>query len=193
MSQSGKERIVAAARQRFSHYGYSKTTMAEIAADCRMSVGNLYRFYDNKEEIAVEGARGCLILKAEVSEKAVAVAAAGMDALRAYFITRLRHMHAFVLETPHMYELVQLISGKHADLLVQFEQRAIAVLETILLAGIAAGEFRMFDARQRAADLFHACNKYNMPICMSDPVESLEAELNSLLDLLYDGLRALDG
>ncbi|GAV21360.1 bacterial regulatory proteins, TetR family [Mariprofundus micogutta] len=44
MNQSEKERIVAAARQRFSHYGYGKTTMAEIASDCQMSVGNLYRF-----------------------------------------------------------------------------------------------------------------------------------------------------
>ena len=191
MDKSVKERIVAAAGQRFSHYGYSKTTMAEIAADCQMSVGNLYRFYDNKENIAVEGARGCLIAKAEVCERA-AVATTGMDALRAYFIMRLRHLHAFVLETPHMHELVQLISGKHADLLAQFEQRAIAALEAILLAGIASGEFRTCDARVRAADLFHACNKYNMPICMGAPVALLEAELNSLLDLLYDGLRAID-
>jgi len=191
MNQPEKERIVAAARQRFSHYGYRKTTMAEIAADCQMSVGNLYRFYDNKEDIAVEGARGSMIAKAEVCEQA-AEATAGMDALRAYFISRLRFMHAFVLETPHLHELVELISGKHADLLVQFEQRAIVTLEGILLAGIASGEFRVCNARVRAEDLLHASNKYNLPFSMGIPVETLEAELNSLLDLLFDGLRAID-
>ena len=35
---------VAAAKKRFTHFGYGKTTMAEVAADCDMSPGNLYRF-----------------------------------------------------------------------------------------------------------------------------------------------------
>jgi len=37
--------IVEAAKKRFSHFGYAKTTMAEVAADCSMSPGNLYRFF----------------------------------------------------------------------------------------------------------------------------------------------------
>jgi AcrR family transcriptional regulator len=41
---SGK--IVAAARARFQRYGYAKTSMQEIAADCGMSAANLYHYYD---------------------------------------------------------------------------------------------------------------------------------------------------
>jgi len=40
--------IVEAAKKRFSHFGYAKTTMAEVAADCSMSPGNLYRFFPGK-------------------------------------------------------------------------------------------------------------------------------------------------
>ncbi len=192
MSQSGKEYIVAAAKQRFSHYGYGKTTMAEIASDCQMSVGNLYRFYNNKEDIAVEGARECLLAKAEASENAAAATSVSTDALRAYFITRLRHLHAFVSETPHMHELVQLISCKHGDVLEHFERRAKSAIENMVLSGIDSGEFRPCDARTRAADIYHACNKYNMPMCLGVSVGLLEAELNSLMDLICDGLRTLD-
>src|SRR5262245_55032028 len=47
-----RDRILHAATERIKHYGYNKTTMAEIAADCRMSPGNIYRFFEAKIDIA---------------------------------------------------------------------------------------------------------------------------------------------
>src|SRR6185312_307583 len=47
-----RDKIVEAAKKRFSHFGYGKTTMAEIATDCGMSPGNLYRFFPGKLDIA---------------------------------------------------------------------------------------------------------------------------------------------
>src|SRR5882672_199093 len=47
-----KDQIVDAAKKRFSHFGYAKTTMAEVASDCAMSPGNLYRFFPGKLDIA---------------------------------------------------------------------------------------------------------------------------------------------
>src|SRR5262249_10860338 len=49
-----RQKIVEAARKRFTHYGYSKTTMAEVASDCNMSSGNLYRYFPGKLDIAEE-------------------------------------------------------------------------------------------------------------------------------------------
>ena len=50
--ESIREQIVDAAKKRFSHFGYAKTTMAEVATDCSMSPGNLYRFFPGKLDIA---------------------------------------------------------------------------------------------------------------------------------------------
>src|ERR1700748_3327222 len=47
-----RTQIVEAAKKRFSHFGYAKTNMAEVAADCSMSPGNLYRFFPGKLDIA---------------------------------------------------------------------------------------------------------------------------------------------
>ncbi|MBS0385583.1 MAG: helix-turn-helix transcriptional regulator, partial [Proteobacteria bacterium] len=52
-----RDRILHAAINRIKHYGYSKTTMAEIAADCGMSPGNIYRFFEAKIDIAEAMAR----------------------------------------------------------------------------------------------------------------------------------------
>jgi AcrR family transcriptional regulator len=49
---SARDRIMEAAKSRFSHFGYGKTTMAEVASDCEMSPGNLYRFFPGKLDIA---------------------------------------------------------------------------------------------------------------------------------------------
>ncbi len=182
--------IVAAAIRRFSHYGYGKTTMAEIAADCDMSVGNLYRFYKNKEDIAVEGARVCMAEKARAGEQAAAQAGAAPQALRDYCLARMRFLHRLVSETPHMYELVQLIAGKHKDVLHHFEDRAVQVLRDIIVRGIDDGEFCVCEVAAVAADIYNATTKYNMPLCMDAPLKQLEAELDSLLDLIQGGLKA---
>ena len=50
-------RILAAAYARFQRFGFGKTTMAEIAGDCGMSAANLYRYFENKEDIGVHTAR----------------------------------------------------------------------------------------------------------------------------------------
>ncbi len=193
MQTSDKEMIVAAAIKRFSYYGYGKTTMAEIAADCDMSVGNLYRFYKNKEDIAVEGARSCMVEKAEAGERAATQADAAMQALREYCLARLRFLHRFVSETPHMYELMQLIAVKHKDVLQHFEDRASEAIKGIIVAGIDHGEFRDCDAALVAADIYNATAKYNMPLCMDTPLPQMETELDSLLDLVYAGLKNGEG
>jgi len=190
MQISEKEMIVAAAIKRFSHYGYGKTTMAELAADCDMSVGNLYRFYKNKEDIAVEGARSCMTDKALAGERAAADADTAIQALRRFCLARLRFLHRFVSETPHMYELVQLIAGKHKDVLQHFEDRASETIRAIIAAGIDHGEFRDCDAASAAAAIYNATSKYNMPLCMDTPLPQLEAELGSLLDLIDAGLKS---
>jgi len=189
MQKPDREIIVVAALKRFSHYGYSKTTMAEIASDCEMSVGNLYRFHKNKEDIAVAGARICMTDKAEAGEAAATQAASAMQALRQYCLARLRFLHQFVSETPHMFELVELILGKHRDLLQHFENRAAETISAIILAGIDSGEFRACDAASIAADICNTTTKYNIPLCMDAPLAQLEAELNSLLNLLEHGLK----
>jgi len=190
MDKLDKEIIVAAAIKRLSHYGYGKTTMAEIAADCDMSVGNLYRFYKNKEDIAVEGARSCMTDKALAGERAAADADTAMQALRDFCLARLSFLHRFVSETPHMYELVQLIAGKHKDVLQHFEDRASEAIRGIIVSGMERGEFRACDTASAAADIYNATMKYNMPLCMDAPLPQLEAELGSLLDLIYAGLKA---
>jgi len=46
-----KEKILEAAHHRFLHYGYSKTTMNEIAADLSLSKALLYYYFPDKSQL----------------------------------------------------------------------------------------------------------------------------------------------
>jgi len=62
MTQSSDKvrlRILEAAAQRFTQFGYNKTTMAEVAQDCGMSAANLYRYFENKLDIGANLACNC--------------------------------------------------------------------------------------------------------------------------------------
>ncbi|MDX8390141.1 MAG: TetR/AcrR family transcriptional regulator [Mariprofundaceae bacterium] len=189
MTLSEKQNIMEAARQRFSHYGYSKTTMSEIAEDCDMSVGNLYRFYKNKEAIAVEGANHCLLEKAEASEAAIKDEKDAVAALHTFLQVRLEYTHQLVEDTPHLYELVELISSRHAECLQAFEDRATRVIASILSTGIQSGQFQLGDCQRVAESIYHATIKFNMPLCMLQAsLPQLKKELTQVIDLLIYGI-----
>ncbi len=46
--------ILQAARKCFMELGYAKTSMRSISKDAKMSTGNLYRYYSNKEKLFEE-------------------------------------------------------------------------------------------------------------------------------------------
>jgi len=46
-----KEEIIEVATRRFCHYGFSKTTMNEIAEDLRITKANLYYYYQDKSAL----------------------------------------------------------------------------------------------------------------------------------------------
>jgi len=188
MSDKIRETIVRAASKRMAHYGYSKTSMNEIAADCEMSVGNLYRFYKNKEAIAVASAHACLCEKAVQSEVAAEGVGTAFDRLYGYLCARLGFMHKFVSETPHMHEIVELISTRHQDLLQLYEKRAVDYLAMVLKEGQFKGTVKSGDVESMAADLYRATMCFNMPMCMYGLLAEKEQQLYSLLKTIFKGL-----
>lgn len=59
--EARRQSILAAATKLFSQKGIAAATMAEIAAEAGISPGAIYRYFENKEELA----RGCMDESAE--------------------------------------------------------------------------------------------------------------------------------
>lgn len=54
MSENRKQQIIDAALKRFSHYGYNKTSMNEIADDLHITKANLYYYYSDKATLIAD-------------------------------------------------------------------------------------------------------------------------------------------
>ena len=46
-----KNRILHVAVEMFKNYGYAKTSMKNIATEAKVAVGNLYRYFNSKEDL----------------------------------------------------------------------------------------------------------------------------------------------
>jgi len=185
-----RHQILEAAGRRFADYGYGKTTVAEIAGDCDMSSGNVYRYFQSKEAIAIAGVQNKLEEKSAICEAATDIASPAIKQLRQYLFARLRFTHEFNCGGSHLHELVQLITERHHHLIDKYDERVIGWLAEIIESGIKQGEFRAQDARRAASAISVATVAFCLPTFMQEPLESMEAKLNGLLELLHQGLKA---
>ncbi len=184
------ERILQAASARFSDYGPCKTTMAEIAADCGMSVGNLYRHFANKQAIMVACIQQQLQEKLDAGIDAAAAHDDPLAALRAFLQTRLCLAHGQFTGTRHLFDLLHAVESYHRDLLMAYEAKVIDAMAEILQQGMACGRFARRDAGQLAYDIHQATLRYNHPVTLKHhPLEVLRSDLDRLIDLLDTGLR----
>ena len=185
-----RQKILAAAGARFRHYGYGKTTMSEIAADLKMSTGNLYRFFPSKLDIAEAYA---LEHEADEEQMLANIVASGKSAAE-----RLRDLHRVFLdysfkiidESQKIFELAQAISRERPA----YANRRLAServhLSQILKDGIEEGLFDPCDDLNELSEMIQcATTKFRYPQlynCFS--IETLRRELEGTLDLIFKGL-----
>ncbi len=101
-----RSQIVKVAAERFSHYGYGKTTIADIAEDCGMSAGNIYRYYDSKLDIAaaiIHKTTEDLVV--EMYDKASKMNKA-RDRLRVLLFENLRATYRILEENPKLEDMI---------------------------------------------------------------------------------------
>ena len=96
-----KNQIIEVAQARFSRYSFGKTTMAEIAKDCQMSPANLYRYFESKEDIAVEIGNQCLHSKEAVLQEVLKrPGLSASERLEAFIVATLHYGYNLLSEQP---------------------------------------------------------------------------------------------
>jgi AcrR family transcriptional regulator len=185
------EQILRAASDRIKHFGYAKTTMAEIAADLRMSAGNLYRFFASKLDIAEALAR----LQREKEFEALAGIVQRSDlSAREKLMMALLHdaqsIHALVREQPRVVEIADIIARERPQFILQRLEAERGFLQQILEEGVRSGEFDSTENVEFLADCIQsAVFKFRLPLFVAGcDWNELEAQMKGVLDLVLRGL-----
>lgn len=190
--QTIQQKILDAAELRFQSYGYGKTTMAEIAADCEMSAANLYRYFENKQAIGAGLAQQCLLekellLKQVVEDKEKSAA----EKLAAFIQQLLDHTYSHFESKPRLAELVEAITTQRPDVVEAHRSSKLNLLTQLLEQGRETGEF-VFDDIKQTADAIHTASLlFYFPICMAMySYQDLVKKAQNVTQLLLNGINA---
>lgn len=185
-----REQILAAAEKRIQQYGFNKTTMNEIAKDCNMSAANIYRFFNNKNEIATEFALQSFS-EAEKLLKAVArnPELAPIDKLKAFTLEKLRMNYQMFNHQPNCFEIVNYIIDERDDLIEQHKETARSYLAEILAEGNQTGLFDIDDIFTMADTFLKAVTLFYCPVLINMyTLEEMEDSAVHVVELLVKGL-----
>jgi AcrR family transcriptional regulator len=187
-----RDRILQAAMARIKHYGYGKTTMAEIAADCDMSPGNIYRFFEAKIDIAEAMARRHY---AEMNANLSAIARRKdwpVDKrLKEMLARRMRENYQMFEENAKILEVAEVLSKERPLFLNELIAMERVTITALIEEGVQAGLFADCDAEYAAEMIQSATIKFGLPQLFSHlTLPKLEREFEGVMALLLNGLYA---
>jgi AcrR family transcriptional regulator len=186
-----RARIMDAAETLFRQLGFSKTAVADIAAELKMSPANVYRFFSSKNAIIEAICQRCL---GELEEKAWAVARSRGSAAE--------RIERLVLEVLAYHKENHFTDQKVNDMVlaaIELSWQAIRahkehmrmVFEAILRDGIESGEFEALDPRETSrllmVSLVHFCHPVLVAQYLQDQAD-IETDARATVHFL---LRAL--
>lgn len=186
-----KQAIITAAKDRLSRYGYGKTTMAELASDCKMSAGNLYRYFMSKLDIAEEIARQSFLRTAERLREVVRRPdIPAVERLRSFLLEQMQITFQELEKDQHWIEMAEIVARERPHVANEGLARVRSLIAEILAMGNATGEFDIEDVNFTAEMIQSATFKFRYPQLFTGlALDKLEREAEGVIDLLIDGLR----
>jgi AcrR family transcriptional regulator len=186
-----RARIMETAEALFRRLGFAKTTVADIAAELRMSPANVYRFFPSKSAIVEAICKRCL---SEVEEKAWAVArskAPAAQRMERLILEILAYHKENLVTEKRVNELVLAAIEDSWDTIRAHKEVMRNVTEVILRDGVAAAEFEAVDPRETAELIMLSVVAFTHPLIVGQCLEEgqdLEAQARASVRFL---LRAI--
>jgi len=154
-----KDKILEAAYNRFLHYGYSKTTMNEIAGDLSMSKALLYYYFPDKSQLYIDVMRK---VGNEYLELYAEKEFAFCD-LKEAFEFQINTQHEFMLKNYNLFDFFRLNEQNLPSMIWEIAEQVHQGEKNLLVKAITSGT----------------------PKCNINPVNSPEDLVDLLLDALH--------
>lgn len=184
--------ILEAARKRFLHYGFKKTTIDEIAADAGIGKGTVYLYFETKEALLLTLARE---VKRNVTNQMRTITesmAPPEEKLRRMLMAAVLSVHDVAQVTVHGSELVNELLSPRLMQCGQSEREAqLALLAQVL----GEGDFDLPGTPAETAPHFLLAMVPFFPPylnpCHASPScrKGLESQADAMLDFLLHGIR----
>ncbi|MEV4607428.1 TetR/AcrR family transcriptional regulator [Neorhizobium sp. LMR1-1-1.1] len=136
-----RDQIVTAANDYFSHFGYGKTTMNDLAKSIGFSKAYIYKFFDSKQSIGEAICSQQLAKISTAAEEAISSNRLASHKLRSYFQTIIEKNVELFFVDRQLYDIATHSTSENWPSSVAHAQRLEQVLESIIIGGRESGEF----------------------------------------------------
>lgn len=186
-----RTRILQEAERLFRHYGYSKTTVADIARELGMSPANVYRFFPSKLAINEAICSQFLDERDAASLKIANGPGSALERIRSILLTIHTMTVSVLLDEKKVHEMVAVAMDEQWESIRVHIHRQIEIIARVVAEGMAAGEIAKGDASHVAKCLNQSFMSQIHPQmvvkCMSDP-DTASAE--DMLDFILRALKS---
>lgn len=146
-----RQLILLKATELFRHYGYNKTSIADIAEACAMSPGNIYRFYRNKQELGLKTVQVCFDNTEDVMRQhAEDNSQSAVNRLHNSITAGVGVLLAEMQIAPKLIEMADIVCNYDNGMSKELENHIanrIALIAKIIQDGVQSGEFSSDDVK----------------------------------------------
>lgn len=185
------DRILSAARDIFSRFGFRKTTLDEIARSVNMGKSSLYYYYSGKEELfkAIVDKEAQLFKESLI--KKISSEKTAKNKLHSYIVFRMVNMSRLA----NFYEAIRADYMGHYDFINDIRQKydseELALIQNILIEGKVRNEFSSLENPELATmAIVTAMKGLEYPLLISERQneEELTKHIEALLNILFYGI-----
>jgi AcrR family transcriptional regulator len=180
-----REQIVEAAGEHFSHYGYEKTTVSDLAKAIGFSKAYIYKFFDSKQAIGEAICAKTLSAIVVAVEEAVAGASTPTEKFRRMFKSLVATGVGLFFNDRKLYDIAAHSAGEGWPSAVAYGERIRQILLEIVREGRESGEFeRKTPLDETVHAIYLVMQPFVNPLLLQynlDVAEEAPAQLSNLV------------
>src|SRR6266702_7718926 len=180
-----RDQIVEAAEQHFSHYGYEKTTVSDLAKAIGFSKAYIYKFFDSKQAIGEAICSKTLSAIVAAVEEAVAGASTPTEKFRRMFKTLTATGVNLFFNDRKLHDIAAHSAGEGWPSARAYADRIRQILMDVVREGRATGEFeRKTPLDEAVRAIYLVVHPYVNPLLLQhnlDLIEEAPAQLSNLV------------
>ena len=186
---SVREQIVEAAEAHFSHYGYEKTTVSDLAKAIGFSKAYIYKFFDSKQAIGEAICAKTLSAIVAAVEEAVAGAATPTEKFRRMFKTLVATSVSLFFNDRKLYDIAAHSAGEGWPSARAYGERIRQILMEIVREGRESGEFeRKTPLDETVHAIFLVMRPFVNPLLLQHNLDFVEDAPTRLSNLVLRSL-----
>jgi AcrR family transcriptional regulator len=184
-----RDQIIAAANEHFSHYGYGKTTVSDLAKAIGFSKAYIYKFFDSKQAIGEAICAQCLGSIITIVESAIADGKSPTDKFRRLFRTINSLSCQLFFDERKLYDIAVYSCAEKWPSSEAYVAHVGTLLAEIIMEGREAGEFERktpLDEASRA--ILHVMEPFMNPVMLQYNLDAGADEINEVISLVLRSL-----